>query len=80
MQQQYDTVAARCELVARDHGHTLSLWYLVDERLHASLCEECGKMVWVSRSGHQESWRIGGGALRQDCSGEELEEGLAAPS
>ena len=34
-------------------------------------------MVWVSRSGHEEGWRAGGGALRQGCPGEELEEGLA---
>ena len=45
---QYDAATARCEGVASDHGHTLSTWYPVDERLHASLCEECGEMVWVS--------------------------------
>ncbi len=35
---------ARCEARARDHGHTLRVWYPVDERLHASLCEICGAM------------------------------------
>ena len=74
---QYDAATARCEGVASDQGHALSPWYPVDERLHASLCEECGDMVWVSRSGHEEGWRAGGGALRQGCPGEESEEGLA---
>jgi hypothetical protein len=35
-------------------------------------------MVWVARTGHEEGWRVGGGALSQDCPGEELEEGLAS--
>ena len=74
---QYDAATARGEAVASDHGHTLSTWYPVDERLQACLCEECGEMIWVSRSGHEEGWRAGGGALRQGCPGEELEEGLA---
>ena len=73
---QYDAAAARCEAVASDHGHALSSWYLVDERLHASLCVECGDMVWVARSGHKEGWRVGGVALRQCCPEEELEEDL----
>jgi hypothetical protein len=75
---QYDAATARCEAVASDHGHTLSTWYPVDERLHACLCEECGEMIWVSRSGPEEGWRVGGRALRQGCPGEELEEGLAS--
>ena len=74
---QYDAATARCEAVASDHGHTLSTWYPVDEQLHACLCDECGEMVWVSRSCHQEGWRVGGGALRQGCPEEELEEDLA---
>jgi hypothetical protein len=76
--QHYDAAVARCEALASDHGHFLSPWYPVDERLHASLCEECGAMVWVARTGHEEGWRVGGGALSQDCPGEELEEGLAS--
>jgi hypothetical protein len=76
--QHYDAAVARCEALASDHGHALNLWYPVDERLQASLCEECGAMVWVSRPGHDEGWRVGGGALWQDCPGEELEEGLAS--
>ena len=81
MQQQYDAAVVKCESAARDHGHALlSPWHPVDERLLASLCMECGKMIWVARSGHEEGWRVGGGALRQCCPGEELEEGLAPPS
>ena len=71
--QQYDTAATRCEAVAGEHGHALSTWYPVDERLHAALCEECGEMVWVSRSGQEEGWRVGGRALSQGCPGEQLE-------
>jgi hypothetical protein len=76
--QLYDTATARCEAVASDHGHTLSTWYQVDKRLHASLCVECGVLVWASRSGHrEEGWQVGGRALRQSCPEEESEEGLA---
>ena len=74
---QYDAATASCEGVARDHGHALSPWYPLDERLHACLCEECGDMVWVARPGHQEGWRVGGKALRQGCPEEELKEDLA---
>ena len=74
--QHYDTATTRCEALASDRGHALSTWYPVDERLHASLCVECGDMVWVSRSGHEEGWRVGGRALSQGCPGEQLEEGL----
>ena len=74
---QYDAGVVRCKAVARDHGHTLNKWYPVDERLHASLCEECGDMAWVSRSGDEEGWRVGGRALNQGCPGEQLEGGLA---
>jgi hypothetical protein len=74
---QYDSAVARCEAVASDHGHTLRTWYPVDERLQAALCEECGQMVWVSRSNDQEGWRVGGRGLRQYCPEEEFEEGLA---
>ena len=73
----YDAAIAGCEALASDHGHALSPWYPVDERLHASLCEECREMVWVSWSGHEEGWLVGGGALGQYCPREELEEGLA---
>jgi hypothetical protein len=58
---------ARCEARARDNGHTLRVWYPVDERLHASLCEICGAMGWIARSGDEERWRIGGSVLNQHC-------------
>ena len=76
--QQFDAAIARCEALASEHGHALSKWYPVDERLHASLCEECGEMVWVSRSGFEEGWRVGGVALRDYCPGRASEEGLAS--
>jgi hypothetical protein len=76
--QHYDAAITRCEALASDHGHALSPWYPVDKRLHAALCEECGEMVWVARPGNEKGWRVGGGALRQECPGEELEEGLAS--
>jgi hypothetical protein len=74
--QLYAAALLRCEAVASDHGHALSTWYPVDERLHASLCVECGEMVWVSRSRQDKGWRLGGRVLRQDCPGEEFEVGL----
>lgn len=69
--EQYDAAVARCEAIAKDHGHVLGAWYPVDEQLHASMCDECGKMAWVIRPGNEERWRVGGDALRQDCAGEE---------
>lgn len=73
---QYDDAVARCEAAARDHGHVLGVWYPVDKRLHASMCEECGEMVWVARPGNEERWRVGGEALRHYCPGKEREEGI----
>ncbi len=74
--QQYDAAVARCEAGATDNGHAVSSWYRVDERLHASLCGVCGEMVWVSRHNHEEGWRVGGRALRQDCPEKGVEGGL----
>jgi hypothetical protein len=74
--QPYEAAVARCEAVALENGHAVSSWYPVDERLHASLCEACGKMFWVSRAGQEEGWRVGGRALRQDCPKEGVEEGF----
>ncbi len=74
---QYDAAVASCEATARDHGHLVSAWHPVDGQLHASLCEECGDMVWVTRSGNEERWRVGGGALSRYCSsGEGREENI----
>ena len=63
--------------MAFDNGHAVSSWYPVAERLHMSLCEVCGEMAWVSRVGQEEGWRVGGGALWQDCPEKGVEEGLA---
>lgn len=73
---QYDVAVASFEAAARDHGHVVSAWYPVDGRLHASLCEECGDMMWVTRSGSEERWRDGGGALSHYCSREGREEDI----
>jgi hypothetical protein len=55
-----------CEAVTKACGHTLSIWHPVDEqRLHAFLCEVCRAMGWVTRSGAEKQWRIGGSALKQ---------------
>ena len=72
--EQYDSVVASCEATVRNRGHVLDVWYPVDERLHASICKECGDTVWVTRSGNEECWRVGGEALRQYCLGEGREE------
>ena len=57
-----------CEAITKIRGHTLGVWYPVDEqRLHAFLCEVCGAMGWVTRSGGEKRWRIGGSALKQKC-------------
>ncbi len=64
----YASAVARCEAIARNNGHSLGIWYPVSpEHLHASLCEVCGAMVWVTRPGVEKYWRIGGSALEQDC-------------
>lgn len=68
---QYAAAVESCEMAARRHGHTLGVWYLVDERLHASLCEVCGAMALVVRPGYEECWRTGGTVFEQDCLEEE---------
>jgi hypothetical protein len=35
------------ETSAKNHGHTLDVWYDVSKQLHASLYMICGAMVWV---------------------------------
>ena len=65
--EQYTVMVARCESTARQTGHTLDVWYPVSEHLRASLCKICGAMVWVTRPGNEQRWRIGGTALQQDC-------------
>ena len=65
--EQYTVMVARCESTARQTGHTLDVWYPVSEQLRASLCKICGAMVWVTRPGNEQRWRIGGTALQQDC-------------
>ena len=59
----------RCKLAAKSHGHIFGVWYPVSAQLQASICEDCGAMVWVSRSGYEEHWRVGGTALEEDCPG-----------
>ena len=72
--ERYTVVVARCEATARGLEHALGMWYPVSEHLRASLCKVCGAMVWVTRSGTEQRWRIGGAALRQEC----LEDDLGA--
>jgi hypothetical protein len=65
--EQYHGAVARCEQTAGNLGHTLGgVWYPVDERLHASICELCGAMVWLRRD-QEKRWRIGGKALKEEC-------------
>ncbi len=65
--EQYTLMVARCEATARALDHALDVWYPVSEHLRASLCKICGAMVWVTRSGTEQRWRIGGTALQQEC-------------
>ena len=65
--EQYTLMVARCEATARELDHALDVWYPVSENLRASLCKVCGAMVWVTRSGTGQRWRIGGTALQQEC-------------
>ena len=68
---QYAAAVESCEMAARSHGHALGKWYLVDKRLHASMCDVCGAMVLVARPGGEERWRTGGKAFEQGCLEEE---------
>ena len=72
--EQLTLMVARCELTARETGHTLDVWYPVSQNLRASLCKVCGAIVWVTRSGTEKGWRIGGTALQKEC----LEDNLGA--
>jgi hypothetical protein len=64
---QYADAVERCETAARRHGHVLSVWQRVDERLYVSLCKACGAMTVVARPAHEELWRAGGTASKQTC-------------
>ncbi len=64
---QHTVVVSRCEVTAGGLGHALDLWYPMSENLHASVCKTCGAMVWVTRAGTEQRWRIGGPALQQEC-------------
>ena len=64
--EQFTLMVARCESTAREAGHILDVWYLVSEDLHASLCTICGAMVWLTRSGTEQRWRLGGAALQKE--------------
>ena len=72
--EQFIVALSECEASASRHGHELGLWHAVDQRLHASLCKLCGRMAWLTRSGNEQRWRIGGSALEQDCLREDVEE------
>ena len=72
--EQYTVMVARREATARGLDYALDVWYPVSEHLRASLCKICGAMVWVTRSGKEQRWRIGGAALQQEC----LEDNLGA--
>jgi hypothetical protein len=65
--EQFMDALSECEAAAKQRGHALGVWHAVDERLHASLCKICGRMAWLTRSGKEKLWRIGGSALGQDC-------------
>ena len=65
--EQFTVMVARCESNAGETGHTLDVWYPVSENLRASLCKICGAMVWLTRSGTEQRWRIGGTALQREC-------------
>jgi hypothetical protein len=78
---QYTSAIARCEVAARNHGHILgNIWYPVDERLHACLCEECGQIGWVTLLGCEKQWRIGGSVTEQDCLKDDLEDDRGSAS
>ena len=68
----HTAMVSRCESTARGLGHALDVWYPVSENLGASLCKICGAMVWVTRSGTEQRWRIGGTALQKECLDYEL--------
>ena len=67
----YESAVSRCETIARNQGHIPGVWQPVDERLHAIVCEGCSMISWVSRSGEEERWRMGGQALKQECLAED---------
>jgi hypothetical protein len=69
----YEATVARCKAEARNHGHILGRWLQVNALLHGSLCERCGAMVWVTLSGGEKRWRLGGTALESECSKENIE-------
>jgi hypothetical protein len=73
--EQFMEALSECEVAAKQRGHELGVWQAPDERLYASLCKFCDRMVWLTRSDDKQRWRIGGSALGQECvRREDLEE------
>lgn len=54
---------------AHEHGHDLGDRRLLGERMRASGCRLCGRLVWIVRPPGEETWRVGGNALNADCEG-----------
>jgi hypothetical protein len=59
---------SECESAARTRGHTIGRWQTVTERVSASMCLDCRKLVWVTQSRDEQRPSVGGSVLEQDCS------------
>ncbi len=48
-------------------GFSSNVGFVKSRHLRASLCKICGTIVWVTRSGAEQRWRIGGQRCRRSA-------------
>jgi hypothetical protein len=63
----FTTAVSKCETAAKVRGHTLGGWHPMSKRMYIIGCVVCNEITWITRSGDEEHWRIGGQALVQTC-------------
>ena len=52
---------------ARECGHDLGDWRLVEDRMRLANCRRCCALAWIVRLPGEETWRAGGSALNGHC-------------
>jgi hypothetical protein len=52
---------------ARECGHDVGDWRLVEDRMRLANCRLCRALAWIVRPPGDETWRAGGSALKGHC-------------
>ncbi len=53
---------------AHERGHDLGLWGpTLGKRMRFAKCRRCSQLVWIVLPPGEQTWRVGGNALKDDC-------------